>query len=123
MSLKDLQNCEPTSPFYPYFIPTGQEVSLLLSKVFVNSSSELTIGAGTLQVFQAMDIPLTANVVYFNCQFLAQSAVSMYPAASSIHLADIDYSGATGNMSWFFEWGGLVANDRPNVVCTILYFL
>ena len=122
MSLKDLQICEPSSPFYPYFIPTGLEVSTLLSKVFVNSSTELTIGAGTLQVFQAMGIPLTANVVYFNCQFLA-SSVSLYPAASSIHLADIDYSATSGNMSWFFEWGGLVANNRPNVVCTILYFL
>jgi hypothetical protein len=64
MSLKDLQNCEPISPFYPYFIPTGSEVTTLLTKTIVNSATNLNTASGELQVFQQMGIPLTANIVF-----------------------------------------------------------
>ena len=121
MSLKDLGICEPISPFWPYFIPTGSEVSTLLSKTIVNSSTELTV-SGELQVIQQMGIPPTANIVYYNCQCIAQTTVSVQPDPIFIKLADIDYSVSTGELSWYFEWDGLVAPNRPNVVCTVLYF-
>jgi hypothetical protein len=123
MSLKDLAISEPISPFYPPFIPTGSEVGTLLTKTIVNSSTLLTVGGGELQVIQQMGIPLSANIVFFNCQCLAQSTVSVQPDAIFIKLADIDYSSATGELSWYFEWDGLVTTNRPNVVCTVLYFL
>jgi hypothetical protein len=123
MSLRDLQNCNPISPFWPYFIPTGSEVRTLLSKTIVNSSTLLTVGSGELQVIQQMGIPLTANIVFFNCQCIAQTTVSVLPNPTSIKLADIDYSGSTGELSWYYEWNGLVVDNRPNVVCTVYYFL
>ena len=121
MSLSDLQNCEPISPFYPYFIPTGSETTTLLTKTIVNSATNINTAGGELQVFQDMGINST-NIVFFNCQIVAQTTVSVLPNPIYIKLADIDYSITTGDMSWYFEWNGLVADNRPNVVCTIYYF-
>jgi hypothetical protein len=122
MSLHDLQDCDPISPFWPYFIPAGSEVSTLLTKTIVNSSTLLTVGSGQLQVLQKMDIPPTANVVFYNCQCIAQTTVSVIPNAIYIKLSDIDYSTVSGELSWYFDWNGLIATNRPNVVCTVYYF-
>jgi len=122
MSIKDLEPLQPTSPFYPSFIPTGSETPVLLSKVIRNSATVLAIGSSNISVTQAMGIPLSATVVYFTVQQVAQNAVSCPTFTPSIKFSDVNYSSSTGNMTWNINASSLAATNRPVCLCSVYYF-
>jgi len=122
MSIKDLEPLQPTSPFYPSFIPTGSETPVLLSKVIRNSATVLAIGSSNISVTQAMGIPLSATVVYFTVQQVAQNAVSCPTFNPSIKFSDVSYSSSTGNMTWNINALNLAATNRPVCLCSVYYF-
>lgn len=122
MSIKGLEPLQPISPFYPEFVPTGQQVSTLISRSVVYSSDVLTIGSGQQLAAQIMSIPALANIAFFNVQLLDPKS-SCLPAAISVKISDTGYSSITDQMSWYFNWNGLLATERPNVVCTVFYYL
>ncbi len=123
MSLKDLEPLQPTSPFYPSFIPTGQEIPPLQIKAIRNNATVLNTPAGQIQVTQNMGIPLGANIVYFTVQNVAQNAVSVPPFNPYIKTSDIDYSSVTGDMTWYIDWDTLAGTNRPVYLCSVYYYL
>jgi hypothetical protein len=122
MSIKGLEPLQPISPFYPEFIPTGQQSGALISKSVVYTESVLSVGSGQAQVSQVMGIPALANVSFFNVQLLDPQS-SCLPAAISVKISDTGYDQPSDTMSWYFNWNGLLATERPNVVCTVFYYL
>jgi hypothetical protein len=122
MSIKDLQPLQPTSPFYPSFIPTGAETPTLVTKVIRNSSTVLAVGSSQILVTQDMGIPVGATIVYFTVQQVAQNAVSCPTFNPSINLSDINYSSVTGDMTWNINAVGLAGTNRPVCLCTVYYY-
>lgn len=123
MSIKDLEPLQPTSPFYPTFIPTGQETPVLLIKAIRNSATVLAVGSSNVSVTQAMGLPLSATIVYFTVQQVAQNAVSCPTFNPSIKFSDISYSSGTGNMTWNINALNLAATNRPVCLCSVYYYL
>ena len=123
MSIKDLEPLQPTSPFYPSFIPTGSETPVLVSKVIRNNSTVLAIGSSNISVTQTMGIPLGATIVYFVVQQVAQNSVSCPTFNPSIKFSDISYSSATDNMTWNINALNLAATNRPVCLCSVYYYL
>lgn len=123
MSIKDLEPLQPTSPFYPTFIPTGNEIPPLLIKAIRNNATNLTTPAGQIQVTQDMGLSPTANIVYFTVQNVGQNAFSVPPFYPYIKISDVDYSSATGDMTWYVNWDGLTASNRPVYLCSVYYYL
>jgi len=123
MSIKDLEPLQPSSPFYPTFIPTGSETPTLLIKAIRNNATVLSTPAGQIQVTQDMGLPLTANIIYFTVQNVGQNSVSVPTFNPYIKISDVDYSSATGDMTWYIDWDSLVATNRPIYLCSVYYFL
>jgi hypothetical protein len=123
MSIKDLEPLQPSSPFYPSFIPTGQYIPVLVSKVIRNNATVLAIGSSQVLVTQAMGLPVGATVVYFTVQQVAQNAVSCPTFNPSIKFSDVNYSSGTGNMTWYLNAINLAATNRPVCLCTVYYYL
>jgi hypothetical protein len=123
MSIKDLQPLQPTSPFYPPFIPTGQYIPVLLFKAIRNSATVLAIGSSQVLVTQVMGIPIGATIVYFTVQQLAQNAVSCPTFDPSVKFSDIDYDSSTGNMTWYINAVNLAGTNRPVCLCSVYYYL
>ena len=122
MSIKDLEPLQPTSPFYPSFIPTGSETPALIVKAIRNSATVLAIGSSQVLVTQDMSLPVGATVVYFTVQVVAQNAVSCPTFNPSIKLSDVNYSSGTGDMTWYINAVNLAATNRPVCLCTVYYF-
>jgi hypothetical protein len=122
MSIKDLQPLQPTSPFYPSFIPTGSETPALIVKAIRNSATVLAIGTSQILVTQDMGLSPTATIVYFTVQQVAQNAVSCPTFNPSIKFSDIDYDSSTGDMTWYINATNLAATNRPVCLCTVYYY-
>jgi hypothetical protein len=122
MSIKDLEPLQPSSPFYPSFIPTGTETPALIVKAIRNSATVLTVGGGQIQVIQDMGLSPTATIVYYTVQVIAQNAISCPTFDPFIKLSDVEYSSVTGDMSWYINWDNLPATNRPVCLCTVYYF-
>lgn len=123
MSIKDLEPLLPDSPFYPTFVPTGQQVSTLFTKVQTSSETKLAAGIiSSLQVTQPMDLPVGAIVSYFQCQVLDQNGITVLSGSPAINISDVNYSSVTGDMTFFIGWKNLVQPERPNIICTVFYF-
>ena len=122
MSIKDLEPLQPTSPFYPSFIPTGAETPTLIVKAIRNSSTVLAVGSSQVFVTQDMALPVGATIVYFTVQQVAQNAVSCPTFNPSINLSDINYSSGTGDMTWNINAVNLAVTNRPVCLCTVYYF-
>jgi len=122
MSIKDLQPLQPTSPFYPSFIPTGSETPALIVKAIRNSATVLAIGTSQILVTQDMGLSPTATIVYFTVQQVAQNAVSCPTFNPSIKFSDIDYDSSTGDMTWYINTTNLAATNRPVCLCTVYYY-
>lgn len=123
MSIKDLAPLQPISPFYPSFIPTGQEIPPLQVKAIRNSATVLSTATGQTQVTQAMGIPLGATIIYFTVQNIGQNTVSVPPFTPYIKISDINYSSITDDMTWYIDWDSLVANNTPVYLCSVYYYL
>jgi len=123
MSLLDLQPLQPTSPFYPPFIATGNETPVLVSKVIRNNATVLAVGSSQILVTQDMGLPPTANIVYFTVQQVAQNAVSCPTFNPSIKFSDVSYDGTTGDMTWVINAVNLAATNRPVCLCSVYYYL
>jgi len=124
MSIKDLEPLQPTSPFYPSFVPTGSEFSILFTKVQTYSASKLNAGiVSQISVTQPMFLPLGAIVSFFTCQVLDQRGITVLSGSPAINISDVSYSTVTGNMTFDIGWKNLVQPERPNVVCTVFYYL
>jgi hypothetical protein len=123
MSIKDLQPLQPISPFYPPFIPTGNETPALVIKAIRNSATVLAVGSSQILVTQDMGLPLTATIIYYTVQQVAQNAVSCPTFDPSIKFSDISYSSSTGDMTWYINATNLAATNRPVCLCTVYYYL
>jgi hypothetical protein len=124
MSIKDLEPLQPTSPFYPTFVPNGSEVSVLFTKVVTYSASKLNAGVvSQISITQPMGLSLSANISFFTCQVLDQNGITVLSGSPAINISDVNYSSVTGNMTFDIGWKNLVQPERPNVVCTIFYYL
>jgi len=123
MSIKDLEPLQPSSPFYPSFIPTGFEIPTLLVKAIRNNATILSTPAGQIQVTQAMGLLPTANIIYFTVQNVGQNTVSVPTFDPFIKISDVDYSSATDDMTWYIDWNSLVATNTPVYLCSVYYYL
>lgn len=123
MSLKDLEPLQPSSPFYPPFIPTGSEIPPLQGKGVKNNSVVLNTATGQLLVTQAMEIPIGATIIYYTVQNVGQNAESCPPFNPYVKISDISYSSGTGNMTWYVNWDGLAGSNRPIYLCSVYYYL
>ena len=123
MSIKDLQPLQPTSPFYPTFIPTGSETPVLLSVTINNNSTVLAAGSSQVLKTQAMGIPLSATIIYFTVQQASQNVYSCPTFVPNVKFSDVSYSSNTGNMTWYLNGTNLVGTNRPVSVCSVYYYL
>jgi hypothetical protein len=124
MSIKDLEPLNPTSPFYPTFVPNGSEVSVLFTKVMTYSASKLSAGiVSQISVTQPMFLPLGANISFFTCQVLDQNGITVLSGSPAINISDVNYSSVTGNMTFDIGWKNLAQPERPNIICTVFYYL
>lgn len=123
MSIKDLEPLVPSSPFYPSFVPSGSEFSILFTKVQTYTNSKLGAGiVSQISVTQPMFLPLGAIVSFFTCQVLDQQGITVLSGSPAINISDVSYSSITGNMTFDIGWKNLTTPERPNVVCTIFYY-
>ena len=123
MSIKDLEPLVPSSPFYPSFVPSGSEFSILFTKVQTYTNSKLGAGiVSQISVTQPMFLPLGAIVSFFTCQVLDQQGITVLSGSPAINISDVSYSSITGNMTFDIGWKNLTAPERPNIVCTIFYY-
>jgi hypothetical protein len=123
MSIKDLEPLQPSSPFYPSFIPTGIEIPPLLVMAIRNSATILSTSSGQIQVTQAMGLPLTVNVVFFTVQNVGQNTVSVPIFNPFIKISDVDYSSVTDDMTWYIDWNSLASPNTPVYLCSVYYYL
>lgn len=124
MSIKDLEPLQPTSPFYPSFVPTGSEFSILFTKVQTYSASKLSAGiVSQISVSQPMGLPLGAIISFFTCQVLDQNGITVLSGSPAINISDVNYSSVSGNMTFDIGWKNLAQPERPNVVCSVFYYL
>lgn len=124
MSIKDLEPLQPTSPFYPEFIPNGSEVSTLFTKVQTYSLDVLPASTPLTQIsaVQPMGLPVGAQVSFFICQMLDQNIITVLSGSPAINISDVSYSSVTDDMSFDINFQNLVADTRPSIICTVFYF-